>query len=48
MKSEFFDGLEEEIIKLTNIFLKKYQTNENLIDGLKKHAENKKEKLENL
>jgi len=36
-KEEFFDGLEEEVIKLTKTFsLKNYKQNENLIDGLKK------------
>jgi len=36
-KEEFFDGLEEEIIKLTKTFsLKNTKQNENLIDGLKK------------
>ena len=37
MKEEFFDGLEEEISKLTKTFsLKNTKQNENLIDGLKK------------
>ena len=36
-KEEFFDGLEEEIFKLTKTFsLKNAKQNENLIDGLKK------------
>ena len=36
-KEEFFDGLEEEILKLTKTFsLKNIKQNENLIDGLKK------------
>ena len=36
-KEEFFDGLEEEILKLTKTFsLKNTKQNENLIDGLKK------------
>ena len=36
-KEEFFDGLEEEITKLTKTFsLKNTKQNENLIDGLKK------------
>jgi ribonuclease J len=36
-KEEFFDGLEEEVIKLTKTFsLKNFKQNENLIDGLKK------------
>ena len=36
-KEEFFDGLEEEIIKLTKTFsLRNTKQNENLIDGLKK------------
>jgi len=36
-KEEFFDGLEEEIMKLTKTFsLKNTKQNENLIDGLKK------------
>ena len=36
-KEEFFDGLEEEVLKLTKTFsLKNYKQNENLIDGLKK------------
>ena len=40
-KEEFFDGLEEEVIKLTKTFsLKNAKQQENLIEGLKKHAEN--------
>jgi len=36
-KEEFFDGLEEEILKLTKTFsLKNTKQNQNLIDGLKK------------
>ena len=36
-KEEFFDGFEEEILKLTKTFsLKNTKQNENLIDGLKK------------
>jgi len=36
-KEEFFDGLEEEILKLSKTFsLKNTKQNENLIDGLKK------------
>ena len=36
-KEEFFDGLEEEVLKLTKTFsLKNAKQHENLIEGLKK------------